>query len=178
MIILVGASATGKSVVVNKMKELFNIKKLVTYTTRPMRVGEVNDIDYHFVSMDDFLNKKEHDFFLETAFYNNNYYGTAYEDISNNKALIVEPNGANVYYNKLKDKVYIVYLKASEETRTKRMIERGDSIEIIQKRMSGDLEYFDMGNFNHIDLVVDTENISIEEVATIIYNKYKELFIK
>ena len=50
MIILVGASATGKSVVVKKMKDLFNVEKLVTYTTRPMRVGEVNDIDYHFIT--------------------------------------------------------------------------------------------------------------------------------
>ena len=72
MMILVGASATGKSVVVKKMKELFNVEKLVTYTTRPMRVGEVNNVDYHFITTEEFLNKKENNFFLETAFYNNN----------------------------------------------------------------------------------------------------------
>ena len=74
MIILVGASASGKSVVVKKMTELYGIEKVVTYTTRPMRAGEANGIDYHFISKEDFISKKEKDFFLETAFYNNNYY--------------------------------------------------------------------------------------------------------
>ena len=136
MIIIVGASAAGKSVVVKKMKEMFNIEKLITYTTRPMRVGEVNNIDYHFITTEEFLNKKENNFFLETAFYNNNYYGTAYEDISSNKALIVEPSGANVYYEKLKDRVFIVYLQASEETRKERMIRRGDSLESIDRYLN------------------------------------------
>ena len=81
MIILVGASASGKSVVVKKMNELYGIEKVVTYTTRPMRAGEINDVDYHFIDKDDFVSKKENNFFLETAFYNNNYYGTAFEDI-------------------------------------------------------------------------------------------------
>lgn len=178
MIVLVGASATGKSVVVKKMGELFGVQKIVTYTTRPMRVGEVNHVDYHFVSQEDFLSKKENNYFLETAYYNNNYYGTAMEDISNNKVLIVEPSGANVYYRKLNGKVFIVYLKASEEERKERMIRRGDSLESIQKRMLGDIQYFDIKNFDNIDIIVDTDNNSVEEVANIIYSKYKELFIK
>lgn len=178
MIILVGASASGKSVVVKKMSELYGVKKIVTYTTRAMRVGEINHIDYHFVTQEDFLEKKEKNFFVETAYYNNNYYGTAIEDISVNKALIVEPNGANIYYEKLKDKVYIVYLKADKETRRKRMLERGDSLEVINKRMANDEQYFALENFLNIDLMVDTENISIDEVANIIYGNYCKLFIK
>ena len=178
MIILVGASASGKSVVVKKMNELFGVEKIVTYTTRPMRVGEINHIDYHFVTQAEFLEKKDKNFFVETAYYNNNYYGTAFEDISNNKVLIVEPSGANVYYQKLQGKVFIVYLQASAEKRKERMLERGDSLESIEKRLSGDIKYFDMSNFDNIDIVVDTENISIDEVASIVYNKYKELFIK
>ena len=163
MIVLVGASASGKSVVVKKMNELYGIEKIVTYTTRPMRVGEINHVDYHFVTQEDFLIKKENNYFV---------------DISNNKVLIVEPNGANIYYQKLKGKVFIVFLKASDKTRKERMIERGDTLEIIEKRLSGDIKYFDVSNFDNIDIMVDTENISIDEVASIIYNKYEELFIK
>ena len=121
MIILVGPSATGKSVVAKKLYEKYNIKKVVTYTTRPMRVGEINDIDYHFISKEDFENKIRNNYFIETANYNNNYYGTAYEDISKDKVLIVEPNGANVYYEKLGKKIVIFYLQASEDERKKRM---------------------------------------------------------
>ena len=174
MIILVGASASGKSVVAKKMIEKYNIKKIVTYTTRLMRVGEVNHVDYHFVSKDDFIFKENNNYFIETAEYNENFYGTAYEDISKDKVLIVEPKGANVYYDKLKDKVVIIYLNANEDERRKRMLERGDSLENIKKRLLNDEEYFDSKNLKHIDLVIDTENKTIDQVTTIAVDFYRQ----
>lgn len=176
MIILVGASASGKSVVAKKMYEKYNITKVITYTTRPIRVGEVNGVDYHFVSKEDFETKMKENFFVETANYNNNYYGTAYEDISKNKVLIVEPNGANVYYDKISDKVIIVYLNASEQERKKRMAIRGDSPENIEKRLVGDVEYFDFKNFKHIDLIIETENKTVEKISDEIIDYYRKKF--
>lgn len=176
MIILVGASASGKSVVAKKMFEKYNITKVITYTTRPIRVGEVNGVDYHFVSKEDFEKKIDENFFVETANYNNNYYGTAYEDISKDKVLIVEPNGANVYYDKIKDKVIIVYLNASEQERKKRMAIRGDSPENIEKRLIGDVSYFDFKNFKHIDLIIETENKTIENISDEIIEFYRKKF--
>ena len=108
--------------------------------------------------------------------YNNNYYGTAYEDISKDKVLIVEPNGANVYYEKLKDKVIIFYLQASDSERKHRMEIRGDSIESINKRLMSDVEYFDFNKFKHIDLVINTENKSIEDISDIIMEYYRKIF--
>lgn len=178
MIILVGASASGKSVVVKELIKNFNLQKVVTYTTRPMRIGEIDNVDYHFIDKETFLTKKNKDFFVETAFYNNNYYGTSYEDISSNKVLILEPNGANTYYDKLKDKIFIVYLQASDDERKKRMHERGDSEEDIIKRIKNDVKYFAIENFKKIDLIVETENYSISEVANIVYNSYKEYLKK
>ena len=175
MIILVGPSATGKSVVAKKLYDKYNIKKVVTYTTRPMRVGEINDIDYHFISVEDFENKIKNNYFIETAIYNNNYYGTAYEDISKDKVLIVEPNGANVYYEKLGEKIVIFYLQANEDERKKRMEIRGDSVENINKRLSSDLKYFNYSNFTHIDLIIQTENKTIEEVCDIIIEYYRKV---
>lgn len=174
MIILVGASASGKSVVVNKMKEKYNFSKLVTYTTRAPRVGEVNHIDYHFVSKKEFLNKLQNNMFIETTLYNDNYYGTAYEDISKDKALIVEPTGANVYYEKLKDKVMIVYLETSEKTRFDRMKLRGDDIEDIKNRIQNDIIRFDKKQLKHIDLIVKTDDLTIEEVTDIIIKEYNK----
>ena len=178
MIILVGPSASGKSVVVNKMKEKYDFLKVVTYTTRPMRNGEINHIDYHFISKEEFLQKKKENWFIETACYNDNYYGTAYEDISENKVLIVEPSGANVYYEKLKNQVMIIYLDVSEEIRQNRMLERGDSLDSINKRMASDKEYFSFEKINHIDMIVKTDKKTIEEVTDIIVNEYKLRFKK
>lgn len=174
MIILVGPSASGKSVVAKRIMEKYGFKKIVTYTTRPMRINEVQDVDYHFISIDDFLNKKNNNYFIETAFYNNNYYGTAFEDIGNDKILILEPNGANVYYDILKEKVFIVYLDASIEKRKNRMIERLDPKQVIEKRLSNDPTYFAKSKFNHLDLIIDTNELSIEEIADEIILKYKK----
>lgn len=172
MIILVGPSASGKSVVAKRLMEEYNLKKIVTYTTRPMRINEVQDVDYHFISLDDFLNKKQNNYFIETALYNNNYYGTAFEDIGDDKVLVLEPNGANVYYHKLKNKVFIVYLDASIEKRKNRMITRKDSSQIIEKRLANDPTYFAKTKFDHIDLVIETDNLSIENIAEKIINAY------
>lgn len=174
MIILVGASASGKSVVVKELIKNYNLEKVVTYTTRPIRIGEVDNVDYHFIDKESFLLKRDNNFFVETAFYNNNYYGTSYEDISFNKVLILEPNGANIYYEKLKDKVFIVYLQASDNERKKRMYERGDSEDDIIKRINNDVKYFAIENFKKIDLLVETEKHTINEVAKIVYNSYSE----
>ena len=174
MIILVGASASGKSVVVNKMKEKYNFTKLITYTTRAMRVGEVNDVDYHFITKDEFIRKQEKDMFIESTLYNDNYYGTAFEDISVNKALIVEPSGANVYYEKLGSQVMIVFLDASEEHRKERMLGRGDKIEDINNRIKNDIICFDKKKLKHIDLIVKTDDLTIEEVTDLIISEYKK----
>ena len=83
MLVLVGPSASGKTQILKILMEKYGMKKLVTYTTRPMRVNEVNGIDYHFVSKEEFLNKLENDFFFETIEYNNNFYGTSKNVFSN-----------------------------------------------------------------------------------------------
>ena len=75
MIVITGASATGKTETARVLSTLFNIKKVVTHTTRPMRKGETDGVDYHFVSKEEFLKLKDEDYFVETTTYNNNYYG-------------------------------------------------------------------------------------------------------
>lgn len=49
MIILVGPSASGKTQIGYSLKKIYGLEKVVTYTTRRMRSGEVNGIDYHLL---------------------------------------------------------------------------------------------------------------------------------
>ncbi len=48
MIILVGASASGKTEVAKLLARKYGIRKVVTHSTRPLRSGEVNAVDYLF----------------------------------------------------------------------------------------------------------------------------------
>ena len=97
MIVLVGASASGKTEIAKLIIKNHGFEKMVTTTTRPMRIGEVRDVDYHFLTKEEFLKRKDNNDFLETTLYNGNYYGTQRSDVGDNKVVIVEIEGANIY---------------------------------------------------------------------------------
>lgn len=174
MIILTGPSASGKTSIAKKLIEKYNFTKFVTNTTREPRSGEINHVDYHFISVAEFLEKESKGFFIETIHYNNNYYGTSIEDVSDNKVLIVDILGANKFYEKLGDSAVFFFISCSEDTTRKRMIERGDSEKDIIARINGDKVYFNSGLMNHIDYNINTDLKSLDEVTEEIYHKYKE----
>ena len=53
IVVLLGKTSSGKDTVCNQLIQK-GYKKLVTYTTRPMRPGEVQDETYHFISKEEF----------------------------------------------------------------------------------------------------------------------------
>ena len=58
IIALFGKSASGKDTIQNYMcKNYKNTHKIISCTTRPPRVNEVNGKDYFFISQDDFYNR-------------------------------------------------------------------------------------------------------------------------
>lgn len=174
MLILVGPSASGKTEIVKMLINKYNMKKLVTYTSRPMRVGEVNHIDYHFLDRCDFEEKIKNNFFLEYVEYNNNYYGTSYEGLDPDKVVILEPSGLKHYIQEASDKIKICYIICSEEIRKDRMIKRGDSIENIEKRLASDDIIFNIELVALVDWVVVNEDNTLEELTDLVYNFYKE----
>lgn len=49
MLVIIGPSASGKTQIVNSLIQFYKMKKMVTYTTRPIRNQEVNGIDYYLL---------------------------------------------------------------------------------------------------------------------------------
>ena len=54
MIVLSGPSASGKTEVAKRLMNQYGVKRVITTTTRPMRTGEVDGVDYLFVSKEKF----------------------------------------------------------------------------------------------------------------------------
>ena len=68
MLLLCGKTCTGKSTI---QKELIKIgmKSVIPYTTRPLRGGEIDGEEYHFITQTEFLEKEAQGFFAETKSY-------------------------------------------------------------------------------------------------------------
>ena len=78
IIIIVAPSGTGKSTLIKGVMERFReLHWSVSFTTRPIREGEVDGQHYFFISRDEFLKKKEQGDFIEWAEVHGNFYGTS-----------------------------------------------------------------------------------------------------
>ncbi len=174
MLILVGPSASGKTEVVKKLISEHNMKKLVTYTSRSMRVGEVNHVDYHFLDKDEFEKRISEGFFLEYVEYNGNYYGTSYEGLDPDKVVILEPSGLKHYIKEAKDLIKICYITCDKEIRKQRMIKRGDVIESIKKRLINDDIIFSSELNELADWIIVDKDYSLDELTLEVYNAYKD----
>lgn len=133
MNIIIGATCSGKTKIVDELvKRGYN--KIVTYTTRPKRDGEVDGKDYHFVSEDYFLSKVRNNFFAEYKEYDTAfgkwYYGVSYDSIENSTEkdiIILTPSGVTDLKQRFSsDKMNILYVYANQKTIKKRSEKRGE----------------------------------------------------
>ena len=173
MLVLVGPSASGKSAIVKCLTKKYGLEKFITCTTRKIRVGEIDGVDYHFLTESEFSDLYNQNEFIETVYYNGNYYGTLKKDVNDNKVVILEPQGLNNFL-KVLDCVFAVFLQTDENVMKERMISRGDNILEINKRLENDKILFSKDQLAKIDFTINTTSLSIEEISNLIYEKYQE----
>ncbi len=173
MIILIGPSASGKTEVVKYLVENFGYTKLVTNTTREKRIGEIDGKDYNFITREDFLNKLNNNEFFEYVEYNSNYYGTLKKDITDEKVVILEPKGFQAYHHSKFHGIISFYLDTRDDLRRDRMIKRGDKIEKIKERLLSDSNIFTKESIEGVDYILNSNDLTVPELAVEIDNLYK-----
>lgn len=91
IIALCGKTASGKDTIFKRLSNHPSLHKVVTMTTREIRTGEKEGVDYHFVTDEEFF---KHDFIEYTSF-NNWLYGTPKDAIDVNKhhVIVINPQG-------------------------------------------------------------------------------------
>lgn len=167
MIVLVGESASGKSSIEKCLADDYGYNKIVSYTTREPRAGEVDGVDYHFISVEQFKSLKEQGFFAETAVYNNWNYGVAREDCTSDKVAVLTPHGLRQVVRLMgASHVISFYINVPRRDRLIKILQRGDSIEESYRRNLSDVGQFD-GIEDEVDFVLHNNgyNKSIEEMA-------------
>ena len=178
MLILVGHSASGKTEIANELKRNYEMKKIITYTTRPMRVNEVNGVDYHFVDEEEFLKLKNNNFFIETTYFNGYYYGSSKNDVKDDSVVILDPIGLQNFKNSKLDNIFAIFLNCEEDIRYKRMISRGDDPKKAQERLIHDREKFAYNKLKGVDETINTSIFSISYLSELVYETYKNLLAK
>ena len=173
MLILIGPSASGKTEIAKYLSKHYKITKIITYTTRKTRVNEQNGVDYNFISVEEFAKLTDQNFFVETTYYNNNYYGTAKKDIKDDKCVILDPNGLKSFLALNDSHIVSVFLKCSEDVRYQRMILRKDEVELAKKRIINDRIAFNEANLSKVDYVVESDKLAIDELSQKIYELYQ-----
>ena len=181
MVTIIGKTASGKDKIVNELVSKHGFKKVITYTTRPMRKCEQQDVTYHFISEEDFKQKINEGFFAEWKSYITAdgvwYYGTALEDLKNgeyNSVIILTPDGYKDVVNKLSKKPISIYIYANNPTIKKRLLKRGDDNNEAQRRLEHDNEDF-KGIENEVGRIVyNNDGTNINEVVQKILEFCKE----
>ena len=170
--LILGHSGSGKSTIRNALTS-HGIKKIITYTTRPPRVSEVDGIDYNFIDQELFKKMDQDNLFIGTTCYVGNYYSTLKEDLgkNNNKdsdcVIVVDKEGVLAIKKEFAN-ARSIYLKCSRETLRERMIKRNDHANDIEKRLDV-LEDLDPYADYIIDADRDIDSV-FEDVISLIKN--------
>ena len=176
LFIVSAASGTGKTTLVKALlKNCDNLSVSISHTTRPIRVGELDTVHYHFTSKDSFVEMIGKGAFLEHAEVFGNYYGTALSTVESTLRqdhdiiLEIDWQGAQQVRRLYPNAVSIFIIPPSREALRDRLQARGqDSDEVITQRLNGAIA--DMSHFIEFDFVVinDDFDTALENLRSIV----------
>lgn len=182
MIVIMGKTASGKTTVVNRLIRDFGMKQVVTYTTRPKRVGESTGKTYHFVTQEVFKKQIKEGFYAEWKSYDTVdgtwYYGTAKEDILNaddNTLIILTPSGYKDITAYLGYKPKSIYICSENRVIQNRLLKRGDDNREVARRIAQDNKDFEDVELLADEVIYNNDMISMDSLARITYHTIQKL---
>lgn len=171
-IVIMGKTASGKTKLVEKLVTEHGFKKLVTYTTRKMRPGEIDSVDYHFISEEDFMTKLGENFFAEHFAYNTEegvwHYGSAKEDwiLSDDKTVVIlTPDGYRKIIDSLGFRPKLIYLYVNNETIKQRLKKRKDNSDEAERRLVADNKDFKGADLLADKIIYNNEGTNLDDVV-------------
>ena len=177
LVVFSGPSGVGKGTVRKKFFEKMGDKLYysISMTTRNIREGETDGVDYHFISKEQFLEEIQKDNVLEYNEYVGNFYGTpkdvVFEKINQgiDVVLEIEVNGAKMIKEKVPNCVSIFIAPPSYEALKERLVGRNtEAPEVIEKRLIKAEDEISSANlYDYIVINEDVDEASNEVISII-----------
>ena len=176
MIIVSGPSGAGKGTLIRRMHDQFPfLRTAVSATTRPMRLGEQNGREYHFLTDEEFLRHVGEGDFLEHVIYAGNRYGTLRQEVEghlrqgDSVILEIELRGARALRAALPDAVTIFIEPPSMDELIRRLRARDTEAEAdIQARLAESLVELDARQEFNYQVRNDDLDTATAEMARIV----------
>ncbi|MCH9843604.1 MAG: guanylate kinase [Gammaproteobacteria bacterium] len=184
-------SGAGKTTLVGALlKNMPDIKASISHTTRPMRPGEKEGVNYHFVSEEMFLSLINKEAFLEYAQVFNHFYGTSKEWVEKTLSegidviLEIDWQGAEQIRDLIPESKSIFILPPSLEALEERLIKRGqDDPTVIKRRLAAakeEISHYMMADYLLIndgfdETLVEFNSIILHERLKLQSQKQKNL---
>lgn len=177
LVILSGPSGVGKDSVLDRWKTADpRVVRVVAYCTRAPRSGEVDGVDYHFVTRQQFMAKAEAGDFLEYKEVHGNLYATPLKDMEALLAdgriavLKIDVHGALSVMEKRDDAISIFLLAPSAEELERRIRKRGtDDEATIQKRLKNARDEIALSDRYQHRVVNDDLDRAVAEIMEIVW---------
>jgi guanylate kinase len=171
---LIGKTCSGKTTALKQLMDL-GYKTIISYTTRPKRIGEVDGKDYHFVTEEQFEELSD-SLVAKNTFIS--VYGTQWSygkhikdiDTSEDAFIIVEPSGYRELVEILGDHHIVgIYIDAPLNVRWLRGLKRGDDMGELLRRIKADEVDF-KGIEKEVDYVITEldEQAVLDQILSIV----------
>jgi guanylate kinase len=176
LLVLSAPSGGGKSSIArNLLQGRDDLGYSVSATTRPLREGERDGVDYHFLSREEFLRRREAGEFLESATYGGHLYGTLRSEIERifaagrHAVLDIEIQGARQIRASFPNSLHLFVLPPSAEVLIGRLRGRNtEPPEVVRERVTRAAE--ELEAVVEYDYVVVNQDlvIAVAQVAAIL----------
>jgi guanylate kinase len=161
LVVLSGPSGVGKDTIIRELKERHPKDRrrfVVTYKSRDQRPGEVDGVDYHFVTKEEFDRLRADDAFLETAEVHGQWSGTPWDQVvealeaGDDAVLKIDVQGAGAVRALVPDALLIFVAPPSETDLGERLRQRGTESEADLERRQQDApkELARMGGYDYV----------------------------
>jgi guanylate kinase len=174
--VISGPSGVGKDTIIKRLLSLDrNLRYSVSCTTRAPRAGEVPDMNYTFVTREQFEQLVKDGAFLEWATYDGNLYGTLRERVEQARnsgqdiVLKIDVQGAEQVRQSEKDGIFIFVVPPSVEELERRQTLRNSETmaDRVSRRKIADLEMTVAPHYDHVVVNDDVDRAAVETLQII-----------